>query len=118
MWGITGLYLSYPRPFDAIVEYLEPFDPSNPVERFGDLVLYWLGYAHFGRFGGRIPGCGRGACNEIFKAVWAAFGLVPVIMAGTGAIMWWNRTGARAMRRVRQEKAADALAAVIDPGAR
>jgi len=93
MWGITGLYLSYPKPFNAVVEYLQPFDESSPVERVGDRVLYWLGYAHFGRFGGRIPGCGRGTCNEIFKGVWAAFGLVPVAMAMTGVIMWWNRKG-------------------------
>ena len=99
MWGITGVYLSFPQPFDAAVEYFEPFDESNPVERIGDRVLYWLGYAHFGRFGGRIPGCGRRTCNEIFKAVWAVFGLVPIIMAVTGAIMWWNRVGANGARR-------------------
>ena len=91
MWGVTGLYLSYPTPFNAIVAFLWPWDESNPVESLGDRVLYWLGYAHFGRFGGRIPGCGRGTCNEIFKAVWAAGGLVPITMAITGAVMWWNR---------------------------
>jgi len=100
MWGITGLYLSYPTPFNAAVEYLLPLNESNPVESIGDRVLYWLGYAHFGRFGGRIPGCGRGTCNEIFKALWAIFGLVPAITAVTGAIMWWNRT--RAAKRMRR----------------
>ena len=104
MWGITGLYLSYPKPFDAAVDYLDPFDATNPVERMGDRVLYWLGYAHFGRFGGRIPGCGRGTCNEIFKAVWAVFGLVPVVMAVTGAIMWWNRRGSK-RENVRKKRA-------------
>jgi uncharacterized iron-regulated membrane protein len=43
-------------------------------------------------------------CNEVFKAVWAAVGIVPVIMFLTGAIMWWNRirvrTAQRAERRV------------------
>ncbi len=109
MWGITGLYLSYPKPFDVIVEYFQPLDESNPVERIGDRVLYWLGYAHFGRFGGRIPGCGRGTCNEIFKAVWAAFGIVPIIMALTGTIMWWNRTGFTVTRRFPKDKAAGAV---------
>jgi uncharacterized iron-regulated membrane protein len=106
MWGITGLYLSYPKPFSTVVEYLQPFNESSPVERVGDRVLYWLGYAHFGRFGGRIPGCGRGTCDEIFKAVWAVFGLVPVTMAVTGAIMWWNRLGVKSPpRRVRKPNA-------------
>jgi uncharacterized iron-regulated membrane protein len=99
MWGITGTYLTFPQVFNAVVEYVEPFDELRPTERIGDRVLYWLGYAHFGRFGGRIPGCGRGACHEVFQAVWAVFGLVPVIMAGTGAIMWWNRRGSAMARR-------------------
>ena len=104
MWGITGVYLSYPRPFNVMVEYFEPLDEVNPIEGIGDRVLYWLGYAHFGRFGGRIPGCGRSTCNEIFKGIWAVFGLVPVVMAVTGAMMWWNRSGFRVARRLRKEK--------------
>ena len=99
MWGVTGLYLSYPKPFNVAVEYLFPLNESNPVESIGDRVLYWLGYAHFGRFGGRIPGCGRGTCNEVFKAVWAVFGLVPVVMAVTGVAMWCYRRGFRSTRR-------------------
>ena len=103
MWGVTGLYLSYPAPFNAAVEYLLPFDPSSEMEGLGDRVLFWLGYAHFGRFGGRLPGCGRGGvCNEIFKGVWAVVGLVPVAMAATGGIMWWNRVGATLVRGTRK----------------
>jgi uncharacterized iron-regulated membrane protein len=98
MWGVTGAYLSYPAPFSATVEYFQPFDESNPVDRVGDRVLYWLGYAHFGRFGGRIPGCGRGTCDDLFKAVWAVVGLVPGVMAVTGALMWWNRKAFRTRR--------------------
>ena len=95
MWGITGLYLSYPAPFNAMVERYLPYDPASQDEGLGDRVLFWLGYAHFGRFGGRLPGCARGGvCHEVFKATWALFGLVPVVMAVTGAIMWWNRAGA------------------------
>jgi uncharacterized iron-regulated membrane protein len=58
-------------------------------------VTYWLAYLHFGRFGGRVPGCAR-TCNSIFKAVWALFGLAPVALFATGAVMWWNRV----LRRV------------------
>ena len=91
MWGITGIYLSDPQPFSDVVEYLEPFDENNPVERAGDTVLYWLGYLHFGRFIRRIPGCGPG-CNSTLMAVWAVFGLMLPVMFITGVLMWWNRS--------------------------
>ena len=92
MWGITGAYLSFPALFSAIVDFVEPFDDLNPVERIGDRVLYWLAFLHFGRLGGRgIPGCGRGLCDSTTKAVWALIGLVPPVLFVTGGLMWWNR---------------------------
>ncbi len=87
MWGASGLYLSYPEPFSTAVERLEPFEPAY---RLGERFLYWLGYSHFGRFAGRIPGCGP-ACGATLKAVWAVFGIVPVVLLVTGALVWWNR---------------------------
>ena len=92
MWGITGAYLSFPALFSVIVDFVEPFDDLNPVERIGDRVLYWLAFLHFGRLGGRgIPGCGRGLCDSTTKAVWALIGLVPPVLFVTGGLMWWNR---------------------------
>ena len=97
IWGVSGVYLSFPAVFQGIVDYLDPFDPSNPVDRPGDRVLYWLAYLHFGRLGGRgIPGCGRGLCNETTKAVWAVVALVPPTLLITGVVMWWNRVLRRA----------------------
>ncbi len=91
MWAVTGAYLSFPAAFGAIVDYLEPFDETNPVERIGDRVMYWLAFLHFGRLGGRgIPGCGQG-CDSTTKAVWAFVGLVPPALFVTGVLMWWNR---------------------------
>jgi uncharacterized iron-regulated membrane protein len=90
MWGVTGAYLSYPDPFNATVEYLQPLDEANPVDRLGDTILYWFAYLHFGRFRGRIPGCASG-CGSTLQFVWAFIGLVPPAMFVTGAIMWWNR---------------------------
>ena len=96
MWGITGVYLAVPEWFQATVDYFDPFDPSNPVDRFGDRVLYWLAYLHFGRLGGRgIPGCGRPFCNEMTKAVWAVVALIPPALLVTGVVMWWNRVWRR-----------------------
>ena len=91
LWAITGLYLSFPALFAAVVDYLEPFDPTDPVERVGDRVMYWLAYLHFGRLGRRgIPGCGS-LCGETTKAIWALVGLVPPALFVTGGFMWWNR---------------------------
>ena len=91
MWALTGAYLSFPAFFIAIVDYLEPFDWDNPVERVGDRVMYWLAFLHFGRLGGRgIPGC-EAICNEVAKATWALVGLIPPALFVTGVIMWWNR---------------------------
>ena len=92
IWGVSGVYLSYPEIFQRTVDYFEPFDPSNPVDRVGDRILYWLAYLHFGRLGGRgIPFCDRGLCNETTKAVWAIVAFVPPALLVTGVVMWWNR---------------------------
>ncbi|MEO2199414.1 MAG: PepSY-associated TM helix domain-containing protein, partial [bacterium] len=79
MWAFTGIYLAFPEPFAAVVDYLEPFEEDNFDPRTGDQILYWFSYMHFGRF------------NEVTKVTWAAIGLVPPVMFVTGAIMWWNR---------------------------
>jgi uncharacterized iron-regulated membrane protein len=100
LWGVTGAYLSYPAGFAAVFDFIEPINEADPVERVVDQIQYWLAYLHFGRLGGRgIPGCGRGLCDTITKAVWAVAGLVPPIMFVTGAVMWWNRVIAPARRR-------------------
>ena len=80
VWGMTGIYLAFPEPFSAVVDYLEPFDEENFDPRVSDTVLYWFAYLHFGRFGGWST-----------KLVWALVGLVPPAMFATGAVMWWNR---------------------------
>lgn len=90
LWGVTGIYLSFPQTFYAIADYLEPMDYTTGADRVVDEVLYWLAYGHFGRFIRRLPGCGEG-CDLTLKAVWAGAALVPPAMFVTGAIMWWNR---------------------------
>jgi uncharacterized iron-regulated membrane protein len=86
MWGATGVYLGYQQPFMDLVDYFEPFDPDSLEMRTGDQALTWLGRAHFGRYYG-VP----------MKVVWTVFGLAPVLLFATGALMWWNRVlrGAR-----------------------
>ena len=79
MWAFTGIYLAFPEPFAAVVDYLEPFEEDNFDPRTGDQILYWFSYMHFGRFSG------------VTKVTWATIGLVPPVMFVTGAVMWWNR---------------------------
>ena len=102
MWAITGVHLAWPWLFDAVHEYLDPFDDANPVERPGDRISYWLAYAHFGRFG-YMDWCGPGACAEGFKAAWSAIALVPAGLAVTGLWLWLRGRLARA----RVKRAAD-----------
>ena len=80
MWGFTGIYLAFPEPFAAVVDYVEPFDEESFEPRTGDAILYWLAYIHFGRFGGWAT-----------KILWFVIGLLPPTLFVTGAIMWWNR---------------------------
>jgi len=90
MWGVSGFHLALPGPLSAASEWLETLDESNPARTMGDKALYWLTYAHFGRFAGRIPGCGA-VCGTTLKTMWALVGLVPVLLLATGFLMWWNR---------------------------
>jgi uncharacterized iron-regulated membrane protein len=57
----------------------------------GDKVIQWMYYLHFGNFAGWKV-----------KAIWTAFGLVPVLLFFTGVIMWWNRVLSGEARRARR----------------
>ncbi len=99
MWGLTGFNLAYPDVLIAVVDWIEPFDETNPVERVGDTISYWLTYLHFGRFGGYIPGCERGSgCDSALKALWALIALAPAFLAVSGFVVWLR--GQRAKARV------------------
>ena len=77
VWGISGIYFSFPRPFDSIVD---TFDPGSADKlRFGDQVLTWLSNLHFGRF------------DWFTEALWAVLGLVPAVLAFTGMFMCCHR---------------------------
>ena len=80
VWAISGIYLVFPHPFSALVDYLEPLDPQSLVPRRGDVALEWLAKLHFGRFAGIKT-----------KWTWAILGVIPPVLFITGAVMWWNR---------------------------
>jgi uncharacterized iron-regulated membrane protein len=79
LWGISGIYLAVPEPFEAVVAHFNPAGKSGRKLPFGEDVLIWLARLHFGRFGGITS-----------KVVWTAFGLVPVALVVTGTLMWWD----------------------------
>ena len=88
MWGITGIYLSIPESFNAIVDYFEPIQAGSKTNRFGDQVLFWMARLHFGRFAG-MP----------VEIIWTILGIVPALLFVTGTVMWWNRVLEPWMRR-------------------
>jgi uncharacterized iron-regulated membrane protein len=92
VFGVSGVYLSFPQLFQDLADRLEPATAANAGLRIGDRVIYWLAFLHFGRVNGiGIPCSGPGLCDQTTKAIWALFGLAPAAMFVTGAIMWWNR---------------------------
>ncbi|MBI4520853.1 MAG: PepSY domain-containing protein [Gemmatimonadetes bacterium] len=80
IWAASGVYLVFQGPFQAIVDYLEPFDPGSLGPRRGDTILAWVTRLHFGRFAG-LP----------LKILYTGLGLVLPVLFVTGTIMWWNR---------------------------
>ena len=88
MWAASGIYLSFPDPFNSVVDYFSA-PARRGVPRPGDVFLLWLARVHFGRFAG-MP----------VKILWAALGLAPAVLFVTGAIMWWSRVLRPAMQRL------------------
>lgn len=144
MWAITGIYLAFPLPFQKIINHystliqyalpedvtLAPVAPATslladeaktpppqaksfnfgkggrrqPIRRSaGDNFIRWIYYLHFGNFAGSKT-----------KALWVVLGLLPVVLFGTGAIMWWNRVLSPAARRTREARL---VAATVDAAA-
>lgn len=77
IWGVSGIYFSFPRMFNAVADIVDP-GPSDKL-RFGDTVLLWLSNLHFGRFG------------WFTEALWVLLGLVPAVLAFTGMFMCCHR---------------------------
>ena len=92
IFGLSGLYLGNPDPWQDLVDKIEPPTFQNAGVRLGDQIVYWLAFLHFGRINGiGIPCKGPGVCDQATKAVWAIFGFAPAVMFVTGAMLWWKR---------------------------
>ncbi len=95
MWGITGVLLVFPKPYQNLVGRFtpinQPFGRRRPMA-IGDQILRWPAWIHFGnRWGWSI------------ETLWVILGLVPVLLFVTGAIMWWNRVVSPALKKTKSE---------------
>jgi uncharacterized iron-regulated membrane protein len=100
VFAVSGIYLAYPELFQDFADRLDPLTAVNAGRRISDRIIYWVAILHFGRINGiGFPCSGPGLCDQITKAIWAAFGLAPAAMFLTGVIMWWNRVLRRRLSR-------------------
>lgn len=73
MWGISGIYFSFPDAFNGVAALFDPHD------RFADGIFSVLASLHFGRFG------------WFTKALWSVIGLVPAVLSFTGIFLCCHR---------------------------
>jgi uncharacterized iron-regulated membrane protein len=73
MWGISGIYFSFPQAFNVPASWVDPGD------KYADWILSGLAQLHFGRFGWYT------------EALWAVLGLVPAFLAFTGVFVCCHR---------------------------
>jgi uncharacterized iron-regulated membrane protein len=73
MWGVSGIYFSFPEAFNAASALLDPRD------KYADQILSGFSQLHFGRFGLYTEG------------LWAVLGLVPAFLAFTGVFVCCHR---------------------------
>ena len=79
MWGITGIYVVFPAPFQRVVALFLTPDLLEPRRSPDEQFLRWFTRLHFGSF------------DWPWKIVWVIIGLAPVALFVTGVIMWGNR---------------------------
>ena len=79
LWGISGIYFSFPGPFNATADFLFPAAPHSRKIGFGDQALSGCPSCTSAASGGR---------SRRFGSFWDWF---PRLMV-TGALMWWNRS--------------------------
>jgi uncharacterized iron-regulated membrane protein len=73
IWSVSGIYFSFPRPFNTFFHFIDPQD------KFSDSVLAALSDLHFGRF------------NLITEVLWSFIGLAPAVLSATGVFVCCRR---------------------------
>ncbi len=75
LWGVSGLYLTFPAAFTSALELFFPADDG--FSERADQITAWLATMHFGRFGGMG-----------IRWTWITLGLIPAILFVSGLILW------------------------------
>ena len=115
MWGITGIYLVFPKPFERSVNHFSrvtQFRGEVPSETGSDLNAGAIVTRETDKDGNVQIRFRRGRAKptpgdrivrsftlahfgtfggKTVKAIWLLFGLMPAVLFTTGFLMWWNR---------------------------
>lgn len=116
MWGVTGIFLVFPKPFQIVVNHFSPLkvytlvsyadEPASGVQMIRIAENTQAQPQPRPQRRRRRPP--RGSNGDVFlrwfyylhfgnfsdwgvKTLWVALGLAPPFLFVTGAIMWWNR---------------------------
>ena len=135
IWGVTGVYLVFPTPFQIAVNRISPLQvyalqsSLEPVQESAVAVVKVADETPAATVRRRRRQPPRGSNGDVFlrwfyylhfgnfadwqvKALWVVLGLVPPFLFVTGALMWWNRVLSREARSSRRARTAPGLASV------
>ncbi len=104
MWGITGIYVVFPAPFQRVVALFLVPDLLDARRSPDERLLRWMNYLHFGEFF---------KADWPLKAIWVLIGLAPPALFVTGVLMWWNRV-VRPRTRLSPRQETAARSAVVE----
>lgn len=139
VWGVTGVYLVFPRPFQVFVNHISPLKVYTPLESELEQPAVTAPIIRVADGAAPQPprrrrrGPPRGSNGDVFlrwfyylhfgnfgdwpvKALWVLLGLAPPFLFVTGAIMWWNRVLSREARASRKERTAPSLTPLASEG--
>ncbi len=125
LWGVTGIYLVFPKPFERTVNFFTPVtqfrgelpaelgtqgNPGPGVSRFTDKdgnirIIFPAEQARAPqRLGDEIVRSFTSVhfgnfAGKTVKLIWVIFGLTPAFLFITGFLMWWNRVLSPVLKR-------------------
>jgi uncharacterized iron-regulated membrane protein len=137
VWGVTGVYLVFPTPFQLAVNHFSPLQVYAPLsllekpwrENAAVVVVKVVDETPAAPARRRRRQPPRGSNGDVFlrwfyylhfgnfgdwqvKALWVVLGLAPPFLFVTGAVMWWNRVLSREARSSRRVRTAPGLSSV------
>jgi uncharacterized iron-regulated membrane protein len=139
IWGVTGVYLVFPTPFQVVVNHFSHLQlyglqssldaPANANAADSRMSVIPVADVTPQPVRRRRRPQPRGSNGDVFlrwfyylhfgnfadwqaKALWVVLGLAPPFLFITGGLMWWNRVLSREARASRQPRAVPRLTSV------